>query len=201
MGRIIPDVLILSSRFDLSCDFVTARLSDQSVSYLRLNSEDLAGLSIVLDPVNQKMSVTKGSTEFLIESRSLRSVYFRRPVYLREYGVPFSIEEQHSRVQWAAFMRNLMVFDECLWMNHPGATYVAEHKAVQLRTASELGFAIPETAIQNAKQVEPRLIDSHGRILGLSCTNSLARMFCRLVCRVGSCRHQPIGGTRLSRYC
>jgi len=42
-----------------------------------------------------------------------------------------------------------MVLDSCQWVNHPAATYHAEHKAVQLRVASRLGFAIPDTIITN----------------------------------------------------
>ena len=42
-----------------------------------------------------------------------------------------------------------MAFDSCQWMNHPAATYKAEHKAVQLATAKRVGFSVPRTAITN----------------------------------------------------
>ena len=47
------------------------------------------------------------------------------------------------------FMRSFMVFDSCLWVNHPVATYRAEHKAVQLATARSVGFEVPHTVITN----------------------------------------------------
>jgi hypothetical protein len=37
-----PEVLILASRFDFTCDYVVAALRKRGVSYLRLNSEDLS---------------------------------------------------------------------------------------------------------------------------------------------------------------
>jgi len=91
------------------------------------------------------------NTEFVITEDSLRSIWFRRAVYPRDYGgtVPNTPAEQIARVQWAAFIRSLMVFDQVSWMNHPQATYAAEHKAVQLAIAAELGFAIPPTILTN----------------------------------------------------
>lgn len=46
-------------------------------------------------------------------------------------------------------MRSFMVFDSCKWINHPAASYKAEHKAVQLSVAHKLGFNIPRTVITN----------------------------------------------------
>ncbi len=175
MKKVFPNVLILSSRFDLSCEFIMARLAELSATYLRLNSEDLAGLEVFLDPIKRELRIESCSKVFLINDKSLESIYFRRPVYLREYGVPFTIEEQHSRVQWAAFMRNLMVFDSCVWMNHPGATYVAEHKAIQLRAAYELGFAIPSTSIQNSKRIDSSIVDELDRLVIKGLDTVLAR--------------------------
>ena len=43
-----------------------------------------------------------------------------------------------------------MVFDRCLWVNHPARTYEAEHKAIQLRVAASLGFNIPRTSVSNS---------------------------------------------------
>jgi glutathione synthase/RimK-type ligase-like ATP-grasp enzyme len=45
-----------------------------------------------------------------------------------------------------------MVFDQARWMNHPRATYLAEHKAFQLRVADDLGFAVPETLVTNSQR-------------------------------------------------
>lgn len=153
-----PRVLLLASRYDVTCDFIVAQLRRRSVEYLRLNSEDLCDLAVELDPVRRRLVVRSKEMRYVITPEYLRSVLFRRPVYLRDYGEDDrSPEEQFSRVQWTAFMSNLMLFHEARWMNHPVATYRAEHKAVQLSVAARLGFAVPETRVTNAP---------HPRVLG-----------------------------------
>ena len=145
-----PRVLLLASRYDLTCDFVVAQLINQQTPYLRLNSEDLSSYDIDLDPINRNLNITRDNCSFSITPNTLKSVFFRRPVFLRDYGGSNTDpEDSFSRHQWAAFIRNLMLFDKAKWFNDPTATYRSEHKAVQLAVANDLGFAIPKTRITN----------------------------------------------------
>lgn len=148
---ISPNVLILASRYDFSCDYVVAALRALGTSYLRLNTEDLPGFALELDPIRAVLRGVSPTIEFEVRPETLLSVYFRQPTFLRESalsGRPGN--EQFSRAQWASFMRSLMVLDQCLWVNHPSRAYEAEHKAVQLRAGAELGFAIPRTCVTNS---------------------------------------------------
>lgn len=146
-----PEVLLLASRYDLTCDYVVSCLRSRSIEYLRLNSEDLSEAEVRLDPVRRHLDVSLAGLCFAVTPSTLKSVLFRRPVYLRDYGDDHRTpDERFSRLQWAAFMRNLLLFDDARWMNHPAATYEAEHKAVQLAVAARLGFDVPETCITNA---------------------------------------------------
>src|SRR5437879_775862 len=117
-----PDVLILSSRNDFSCDYVVAQLRLLGCSYLRLNSEDLPSCAICLDPLHKELRCNVRDTQYIVTPKSLRSVWFRRAVYLRDSGasVPPTAQEQIARIQWAALVRGLMVFDRAKWFNHPG---------------------------------------------------------------------------------
>jgi hypothetical protein len=146
-----PSVLILGSKYDFSCDYVTVRLLQSGTKYLRLNSEDIELHRFVLDPLARELFCTVDNTSYRIANDTLRSVWYRRAVYPRDYGscVPVDISEQIARIQWAAFMRGMMIFNSAKWMNHPTATYSAEQKIVQLATANDLGFAIPRTIISN----------------------------------------------------
>lgn len=81
---------------------------------------------------------------------SLKSIYFRAPVYLRDiYQPTLTPDQQLQRTQWAAFLRALTVFDTVFWVNHPRATYQAEVKPFQLFRAQQVGFDIPSTVITN----------------------------------------------------
>ena len=148
---IAPRVLILASRFDLSCDYVIACLRRKGVSYFRLNTEDFERFAIEFLPDRAQVSICADDLTVRLESETLDSIYFRRGVYPREsYTVRHSASAQLSRTHRSSFMRSFMVFESCRWMNHPVATYKAEHKAVQLSTARALGFYIPRTVITNS---------------------------------------------------
>lgn len=155
-----PSVLVLASRYDLSCDYVSSALSNLGHVYFRLNSEDLALYSLCLDPIERRL--TCYSKEFCIEivGDQLSGVYFRRGTFLREASqVGRAPEEQFHQAQWAAFLRNLMIFDQALWVNHPTQTYKAEHKMIQLRAALDQGFDVPSTLCLNSEELLDGRID------------------------------------------
>lgn len=146
-----PQVLLLASRYDLACDYVIAHLRRKSITYLRLNSEDFSNSAVHLDPIRRRLVIERGEHCYCVTPQRLSSVLFRRPVFLRDYGEDHrSLGERFSRFQWAAFVRNLMLFEDALWINNPTATYKAEHKAVQLSVASNIGFDVPETRVTNS---------------------------------------------------
>ncbi len=150
-----PSVLILASRFDFTCDYVVAALRRRGTQYLRLNSEDLPICAVALDPISRRLHVQLNDTNFLLAPDSLRSVLFRRPVFLRDYGDDnHTAQECFGQIQWAAFMRNLVLFHEARWYNDPAHTYRAEHKALQLYEASRIGLRVPATVVTNSPQFQ-----------------------------------------------
>ncbi len=149
-----PKVLVLASRYDLSCDYVVSALRRRGQAYFRLNSEDLPEYSLCLDPCRRRLSCHAKDLRIEVDADRLVGVYFRRPTFLRETSqAGRRPEEQFRRAQWAAFLRNLMVFDMARWVNHPTRTYEAEHKMIQLRSAYEVGFDIPATYCLNSDQL------------------------------------------------
>ena len=150
---VCPRVLLLASRFDLSCDYVVAQLRREGASYFRLNSQDFQQFSVVSSPDKPKVVLHARGLTVRLSPEHLSSVYFRRAVYPRESSTERqSLQEQLNRAHRSVFMRSFMVFDSCRWINHPVATYKAEHKAVLLATARKLGFKLPRTVITNDSQ-------------------------------------------------
>ena len=147
---IVPQILILASKFDITCDYIVACLRHRNAPYFRLNTEDFDQFAIVAFPDKPQVSLYTESFEVRLEQPSLKAVYFRRGVYPRAAFTPqHSANDQLARSHRSVFMRSFMVFDSCLWINHPVATYKAEHKAVQLATARTVGFEVPRTVITN----------------------------------------------------
>jgi len=145
-----PEVLILASRFDLTTDILISHLRERGLSYLRLNSQDLPGLEITLDPVAGSLRVGHAEKTWLLERGCVKAVFYRRPVFFSEtLPPPTDPLECLARAHWLTFFRSLMIFDDALWINHPQATYKAENKPLQLRVAHSLGFMVPNTVVTN----------------------------------------------------
>jgi glutathione synthase/RimK-type ligase-like ATP-grasp enzyme len=92
----------------------------------------------------------KGQHHYTV-TQSLRSVWFRQPVFLRNTPAEaLPPEEQLARSQWSAFLRAITVFDDAKWMNPPQAVYLAECKPYQLMMAKRCGLSIPLTKVGNS---------------------------------------------------
>ena len=153
-----PAVLMLTSVYDFSADLVALKLKEKNVSFLRINKEHLHDYRFSLSPVLPLLTIESRLEQepetWHIDS-SIKSVWFRQPVFLRNTPAnSLSIDEQLSRSQWSAFLRALSVFDHAAWMNWPQSTYLAESKPYQLLVASRCGFKIPNTIVGNIASIK-----------------------------------------------
>lgn len=145
-----PTILIISNPHDYSTDHVAYQLEKSNAKYLRLNRNQFSEYELTLNPLNNTIHGKTNWCEFEINEKSLKSIYYRAPIYLRTHiRKNLSIEEKISRDQWTSFLRSLMVFDNVLWINHPQSTFLAENKPYQLKIANEIGFNVPKTIISN----------------------------------------------------
>lgn len=142
--------LVLSSTIDYSSDLICAELEKRGLRYLRINRDHFSEYEVVYALNDDAIRIKLGGTWYLLSAESVNSIYFRAPVFLRTTGKARSLEEQLKRSQWSAFIRNFIVFDRAIWMNHPVATYQAENKIYQLKVAKKCGLMIPETYVGNS---------------------------------------------------
>ena len=144
MNRV--EYLILSSTLDFSTDFVCAEMKKRGLSYLRLNRDRFAEYRV--EYKKESLMVELAETEYVATRSDVKSVFFRSPVFIRSYKT-YSLEDQLYRSQWSAFIRNMTVFSDARWLNHPMFTYQAENKMYQLVIAKQIGLKIPETIVTN----------------------------------------------------
>ena len=142
--------LVLSSTIDYSSDLICAELEKRRFNYLRLNRDRFTEYEIEYALQDDTIRIKIGDIRYLLSAKSMKSVYFRAPVFLRTTGKAYTVEEQLKRSQWSAFIRNLIVFDKALWINHPVSIYRAENKLYQLKVAKQCGMAVPETYVGNS---------------------------------------------------
>lgn len=140
--------LIISTTIDYSTDLVCYELERQNQQYLRINRDRFSNYCVEYDLYNESLIVEIEDSDYII-SKNLKSVYFRAPVFLRTIK-NYTIEEQLYRSQWSSFIRNLIVFDNAKWINHPVNTYRAENKLYQLKMAKQVGLHVPETYVCNS---------------------------------------------------
>ena len=147
------EYLILSSTIDYSTDYICIELEKRGYAYLRLNRDVFSEYKIIYSIEDRTMRVQDKTEDYVIDGNTLRAIYFRAPVFVRN-GKTYPLEKQLYRSQWSSFLRNLIVFERAVWINHPVATYRAENKMFQLKKASEIGFSIPRTWIANSVPAE-----------------------------------------------
>lgn len=152
----LVNVLVVSDKYDFTTDFVCIELEKRRVNYLRLNRDEFHTYKIYLDTKNFDIIVAKNKSQYVISNNELRSIYYRAPIFLREMNqYEHSIEEQLYNEQWMSFVRNLLIFEEAVWLNNPEKTYKAENKILQLKHAIKVGFNIPYTIVTNEEQELP----------------------------------------------
>lgn len=143
------DYLIVSNTIDYSTDYVCYRLEQLGKRYLRINRDRFGVYKIIYTLEPDLLIINIEGKDYKISPDTLKSIYFRAPVFLRA-GKKYSLEDQLYRNQWSSFIRNLIVFDDVKWVNHPVATYRAENKLYQLKCAKCIGLDVPETCVGNS---------------------------------------------------
>lgn len=148
-----PKVLIISNTLDFGTDYITYSLESRNISYLRINRDCFDRYRIDFNIQTGILEIEVENEMFILSEEILKSIYFRAPVYLRDnYQPDLTTIEQLYRTQWTAFIKNLVYFENVLWMNNPTMTYKAENKLLQLKVAKELGLHIPDTIVTNSNK-------------------------------------------------
>lgn len=155
------DILVISNRFDFTTDYVCLELEKRNARYFRINRDDFAKYRIQMDVLNRIMSISVIDQLYQIDNE-LIAVYYRAPIYLRDiYKPELSKEEQLYRTQWTAFIRNLTIFENAIWVNNPIATFKAENKLLQLVTAQSIGFLCPNTIVTNDNTINTEVSNDY----------------------------------------
>ncbi len=145
-----PEILIISDTLDYTTDYVTVELRNRKQKYLRINRDKFTDCSVTFDVDSATLFIERSNVTFSISELNLKAIYFRAPIYLRDIYQPNIPEEtQLYRTQWAAFVRDLAIFEKPLWINNPIATFKAENKLLQLKYAKNAGFQLPRTLVTN----------------------------------------------------
>lgn len=148
------DYLVVSSTIDFSTDLVCYRLLKGNKKFYRINRDEFTKYKIIVDFQSKQLKISIGSESYIADFEKLKGIYYRAPVFLRTQSKnTLSVEEQLERSQWSSFLRNLILFENAVWINNPVDTYRAENKMYQLLMAKKCGMNIPDTHVTNSSDV------------------------------------------------
>jgi glutathione synthase/RimK-type ligase-like ATP-grasp enzyme len=142
-------ILIVTSKRDLTSDFIVLELQRRGLPYLRLNTEDLPKSTFYCRP---RLDDT---WHFELEGESfdlslVKAAYFRRPGTPEPLSEIDETDRTYSRAEWQATLQSLYWAIGDRWLNAPYAIALAEDKIRQLTLARKLGLRIPDTLIGNS---------------------------------------------------
>lgn len=160
-------ILIVTNRCDHTADFLILELQRRGVAYYRFNTEDL--------PDRAEIDVRPGCRGALGVIRSgsktlplsdVSSVWYRRPgtptpspTIADSAALEFCVTETQAALD--GMLGTLNVF----WISHPHMIRRAEQKLLQLRLATSLGFAVPNTLVTNSPESAREFLGSNPSVI------------------------------------
>lgn len=163
-----PDILIVTTKVDVTADYVVLALQDRGVNFYRLNTEDLpeAAMSSFKTGEDSSIQWRWAGGSRLVDLSAIRAVWYRRHrlpllgVEMSEGLKDFCLRE----CDW--FLRGTLLAREVRWMSYPPAVAAAEAKLLQLAVAKKLGIAVPRTLVTNdPTDAREFCIEEGGRII------------------------------------
>jgi len=141
----IVDTLFITNQDDISVEYLISKLFEKSLSYLRINSDDITQIKLNVNPEADSSCIID-DTQY--DLSKLKSVFFRRtPTKFNKTNDPnapyLNNEKRHF------FEGFYLAFDQAKWINPMFATHIAERKLYQLKIATRLGLTIPKSIVTN----------------------------------------------------
>ncbi|MBC7907124.1 MAG: hypothetical protein H7Y60_10305 [Rhodospirillaceae bacterium] len=154
-------ILVLTNERDLTSDYVVLELQRRGLPFVRLNSERLPEGTVAFDPALGADGWLIELADVLVDFRSVRAAYFRRPGSPETpAGVIREDAARYCRAEWGAALSSALNALGARWLNAPLTIMAAEDKPRQLALAVSLGFRVPPTIISNSlASVADRLAD------------------------------------------
>jgi glutathione synthase/RimK-type ligase-like ATP-grasp enzyme len=152
----IKMILILTSKSDGHIEAVSKHLSAYGAQWVRINIEDFAtNIEIDVSPATGagRLLVKDSGKEFRLED--VDAVWYRKPEPITL--LHFDMDQAALEYVEAEFTEIILglyaLLNGAYWINNPFATRIAHRKLLQLKTAVEVGFRIPQTLVTNRPEM------------------------------------------------
>jgi len=144
-------ILIITSKIDITSDFVIKSLKLKKLSFYRLNTEDIGKtIKITFDFSSNKFLIFDEQVNRTINLLDVKSVYFRRPEVNDELADISPGERNFVRSELLFVLEGIYkILRKAFWINTVHAIRNAENKVFQLLLAKDLQLQTPDSLITN----------------------------------------------------
>ncbi|WP_410505514.1 MvdC/MvdD family ATP grasp protein [Mucilaginibacter sp. E4BP6] len=144
-------ILIITSKIDITSDFVVKSLKLKKLDFYRLNTEDIGrSLQITFDFNANKFLVFDRQINRTIDLLEIKSVYFRRPEINDELAGVSPGERNFVRSEILFVLEGIYkILRNAFWINTVEAIRNAENKIFQQLLAKQLKLQTPDSLITN----------------------------------------------------
>ena len=145
------NVLLITSKSDVTTDFIVRELKSQHITFYRLNTEEIgSSVQLSLNIKEQKYLIIDQLSSPPINLLEVTSVYFRRPEIKSNFDEVSPGELNFLRSELAFSLEGLYkILRNAFWINTVDDIRKAENKIYQLMLAQEIGFKVPASIITN----------------------------------------------------
>ena len=146
------EILIVTRKFDPTADIVIKKLVGLGERVKRINSDEFpSGAEFTGVMSNEEIGFEFRTGTRWVYSTEIKSAWFRQPFDFKlsdeiKGGSIIRFTEVESLHSVIGFLSSL----ECFWLNRPDLAIHGSYKLLQLRAASCVGLAIPNTLVTNS---------------------------------------------------
>ena len=161
-------ILIITSKSDIHCDFVTKQIRNLGGDIIRLNSDNLeTNLSFTITDNENFLSMECfiQDSKVSFDRNSVNVIWYRKP-----FPVKVKMEVHNDEItdyvnaEWNRFVSTFYdLFKDKIWVNSIWNIRRANFKLSNLETAKSLGFMTPKTIVTNRIESAEAFVSSCNR--------------------------------------
>ena len=172
-------ILLVTSKDDLTTDYLILRLISRGIPFFRFNTEDLLTqyqLSLNVSSQSSSFTLVDIARDQTIRSDEVSAAYFRKPqpptlTYLSRNSDTAADEFNNHELReilrstWRIIPRNC-------WLNSPETLWSASNKIKQLDEAAKIGLSVPPTLVSTSPDDVLRfIVDHRNNVIGKAVKN------------------------------
>lgn len=145
-------IIIVTSKRDGHIEAVSKHLNETGAPWVRINIEDFAtNVEVEIQPTKGTGTLLVKDSNKEIQLEDVGAVWYRKPdpVVIQHFDMD-SAALEYVEAEFNEVILGLYgLLDRAYWINNPFTTRIAHRKLLQLRTAAEVGFAVPQAVVTN----------------------------------------------------